>query len=107
MSLAAGPLPANVLLGKAMHGMTSALQGKGAAQVWERPQGPCPPFVPGMQHCHIGSKTVVQGMWQRLGTSMDWSLAIHPYGPPNMVGCLPYTWLCRPAPSLKLCPCNL
>ncbi|CAK0750651.1 hypothetical protein CVIRNUC_002007 [Coccomyxa viridis] len=53
-------------------------------QDWERTQGPCPPFVPGMQHCHIGSKTVVEGMWQRLGTSMDWSLAIHPYGPPNM-----------------------
>ena len=77
-----------------MYGMTSVLQGNGAAQVWERPQGPCPPYVPGMQHCHIGSKAVVEGMWQRLGTSMDWSLAIHPYGPPNMVGCLPYAWPC-------------
>ena len=54
-------------------------------QIWERPQGPCPPYIPGMQHCHIGSKTVVEGMWQRLGTSMDWSLAIHPYGNPSMV----------------------
>lgn len=54
-------------------------------KVWERPQGPCPPYVPGMQHCHIGSRTVVEGMWQRLGTSMDWSLAIHPYGNPSMV----------------------
>lgn len=59
-----------------------------AVQVWERPQGPCPPYVPGMQHCHIGSKTVVEGMWQRLGTSMDWSLAIHPYGSPTMVHAL-------------------
>ena len=56
-----------------------------AVQDWERPQGPCPPYVLGMQHCHIGSKTVVEGMWQRLGTSMDWSLAIHPYGSPTMV----------------------
>ena len=75
-----------VWLCKATQGLTGMLQKWGAAQVWERPQGPCPPFVPGMQHCHIGSKTVVEGMWQRLGTSMDWSLAIHPYGPPNMVG---------------------
>lgn len=57
----------------------------GLVQIWERPQGPCPPYVPGMQHCHIGSKAVVEGMWQRLGTSMDWSLAIHPYGNPSMV----------------------
>ena len=22
----------------------------------------------------------LQGLWDRLGTSMDWSLAVHPYG---------------------------
>lgn len=55
-------------------------------QIWEKPNGPCPPFFATFQHCHLGSKNLVLGLWQRLGTSMDWSLAIHPYGPPLKVG---------------------
>jgi hypothetical protein len=56
-----------------------------SVQIWERPLGPCPPFFGGLQHCHLGSKNVVLGMWQRLGLSIDWSLAIHPYGDPLKV----------------------
>ncbi|KAK9906883.1 hypothetical protein WJX75_009691 [Coccomyxa subellipsoidea] len=51
-------------------------------QIWEKQAGSCPPYLPGLQHCHIGSLNVVKGMWERLGLSMDWSLAIHPYGNP-------------------------
>ncbi|CAL8462476.1 g2009 [Coccomyxa elongata] len=52
-------------------------------QIWEKPVGECPPYLPGLQHCHIGSLNVVRGMWERLGLSIDWSLAIHPYGNPT------------------------
>ena len=31
---------------------------------------------------HIGSETLVQGLWTELGITMDWSLAVHPYGDP-------------------------
>ncbi|MES2743356.1 MAG: DUF5722 domain-containing protein [Pseudomonadota bacterium] len=31
---------------------------------------------------HIGSKILLDGIWARLGTSIDWSVAIHPYGDP-------------------------
>ena len=55
------------------------------AQIWEKQAGVCPPYLPGLQHCHIGSLNVVRGMWERLGLSMDWSLAIHPYGNPLKV----------------------
>ena len=30
---------------------------------------------------HLGSRTLVAGLWDRLGTSTDWGLAVHPYGP--------------------------
>lgn len=56
-----------------------------AMQIWEKPVGGCPPYLPGLQHCHIGSLNVVRGMWERLGLSIDWSLAIHPYGNPTKV----------------------
>lgn len=29
---------------------------------------------------HIGSKELLRGMWQELGISMPWSVAVHPYG---------------------------
>lgn len=32
---------------------------------------------------HIGSGTIAQGLWGVLGISMDWSLALHPYGEPD------------------------
>ena len=31
---------------------------------------------------HIGGKTVLDGIWSRVGTTYDWSIAIHPYGDP-------------------------
>ncbi len=31
---------------------------------------------------HIGGKTVLDGIWSRVGTNYDWSIAIHPYGDP-------------------------
>lgn len=32
---------------------------------------------------HLGTKRLLDRIWDRLGTSIDWSLAIHPYGAPN------------------------
>ncbi len=31
---------------------------------------------------HLGDKTILDGIWSRVGTSYDWSIAIHPYGDP-------------------------
>ena len=31
---------------------------------------------------HIGGKTVLDGIWSRVGTNYSWSIAIHPYGDP-------------------------
>lgn len=31
---------------------------------------------------HIGSGVLVEGIWARIGTEKDWSLAVHPYGEP-------------------------
>ncbi|RYF52157.1 MAG: hypothetical protein EOO38_01165 [Cytophagaceae bacterium] len=31
---------------------------------------------------HIGGKAILDGIWSRVGTSFDWSVAIHPYGDP-------------------------
>jgi hypothetical protein len=33
---------------------------------------------------HIGSKAILDGLWDVLGADVDWSLAIHPYGDPNV-----------------------
>ncbi len=43
-------------------------------KLWQNP-GPSDPT-------HIGSKNLLDGIWSRLGTSIDWSVAIHPYGDP-------------------------
>ena len=31
---------------------------------------------------HIGGKTILDGVWARVGISDNWSIAIHPYGDP-------------------------
>lgn len=31
---------------------------------------------------HIGGRRLMEGLWAELGTSIDWSVAIHPYGDP-------------------------
>jgi hypothetical protein len=41
----------------------------------EPPAGPSDP-------AHIGTKNLVSGLWTNLGTSINWSLAVHPYGDP-------------------------
>ena len=35
-----------------------------------------------LNRAHIGSGTVIQGLWDILGLTMDWSLAVHVYGDP-------------------------
>lgn len=35
---------------------------------------------------HLGSGNLVEALWRRLGTRVDWSLAVHPYGAPIAPG---------------------
>ena len=35
---------------------------------------------------HIGSKNLLNGLWSKLGLSIDWSVAVHPYEWPMRVG---------------------
>lgn len=44
--------------------------------VWAPPRGGVADGVP-----HTGSGPLVDALWRELGTAVDWSLALHPYGP--------------------------
>ncbi|MEK7480135.1 MAG: DUF5722 domain-containing protein [Patescibacteria group bacterium] len=41
-----------------------------------------PPPVGTNEVSDFGTKTLLDGLWNILGTSIDWSLAVHPYGEP-------------------------
>lgn len=41
-----------------------------------------PPPVGPSDVSDFGTKTLLDGLWNILGTSIDWSLAVHPYGEP-------------------------
>ena len=45
------------------------------------------PWCPGDKRwgsrCPLGAWQLLDGLWARLGTSIDWSLAVHAYGQPN------------------------
>ncbi|KAK9829983.1 hypothetical protein WJX72_009021 [[Myrmecia] bisecta] len=46
-------------------------------RIWKQLQT-CPPT--GFQHCHMGTQNFLDGIWERVGTSFDWSVAVHAYG---------------------------
>jgi len=37
-------------------------------------------WAPGLRPGHLGSRQLLDGLWQRLGTTYSWSVAVHPYG---------------------------
>lgn len=39
----------------------------------------------GWNKVHIGSRTVLDGLWALVGLSVDWSVSIHPYGEPSTI----------------------
>ncbi|GJD57413.1 hypothetical protein MTDSW087_02324 [Methylobacterium dankookense] len=39
-----------------------------------------PPRIGPADPAHIGSRTLVDGLWRHLGTRVSWSVAVHPYG---------------------------
>ncbi|MBI3229234.1 MAG: hypothetical protein HYZ45_03335 [Burkholderiales bacterium] len=38
--------------------------------------------VPAGEDSHVGTKNVLDKLWAEIGTSVDWGVAIHPYGDP-------------------------
>ncbi|KAK9823331.1 hypothetical protein WJX72_001992 [[Myrmecia] bisecta] len=61
-------------------GASPALMYVSLDRIYKTP-GKCPPT--GFQHCHIGGRQMLQGIWDRINTTIDWSVAVHPYGDPN------------------------
>ncbi len=51
--------------------------------VWLPPKNGIMPNIPSGR-THLGEKTLVDGLWSRLGTKVNWSLAVHPYGDPDL-----------------------
>ncbi|MBI4128453.1 MAG: hypothetical protein HY460_00250 [Parcubacteria group bacterium] len=41
---------------------------------------------------HMTTKKLLEGLWTRLGTSIDWSVAVHPYGWPEEASASRYTF---------------
>jgi len=37
-------------------------------------------WASGLRPGHLGSRQLLDGLWQRLGTDYSWSVAVHPYG---------------------------
>jgi hypothetical protein len=42
-----------------------------------------PLWVTGLRPGHMGSRRLLEGLWDRLGTDYTWSVAVHPYGRVN------------------------
>eukprot|EP01113_Clastostelium_recurvatum_P046465 TRINITY_DN8148_c0_g1_i1.p1 TRINITY_DN8148_c0_g1~~TRINITY_DN8148_c0_g1_i1.p1 ORF type:complete len:445 (+),score=42.32 TRINITY_DN8148_c0_g1_i1:32-1366(+) len=36
---------------------------------------------PGWVPTHLGTRTILDGIWEQVGTSYDWAVVTHPYGP--------------------------